>query len=61
MENHQKQDLKITLVTLQVTIRNIDLFQNDCIEQCKEIENVKENIENCIMLIEGVLNGSPKK
>jgi len=61
MENQQKQDLKIALVELQVTIRNIDLIQNDSVDQCKELEGVKENIQNSIMLIEGVLNGSLKK
>ena len=55
MENHQKQDLKIALATLKITIQNIDLFQNDSVDQCKEQDGVKENIENAVMLIEGVL------
>jgi len=61
MENHQKQDLKIALATLKITIQNIDLFQNDSVDQCKEQDDVKENIENAVMLIEGVLNEDLKK
>ncbi len=61
MENHQKQDLKIALATLKITIQNIDLFQNDSVDQCKEQDDVKENIENAVMLIEGVLNEGLKK
>ena len=61
MENHQKQDLKIALATLKLTIQNIELFQNDSIQQHKDQTDAKENVENAIMLIERVLTEDLKK
>ncbi len=50
-----EQDLKIALLELQVSIRDIDLIQNDSIEQSKKLDGVKENITNAIILIQGIL------
>jgi len=61
MENHQKQDLKIALTTLKLTIQNIVLFQNDSVEQRKDQTDAKENVSNAIMLIERVLTEDLKK
>ncbi len=55
MEDNQKQDLEIALLELQATIQNIDLIQNDSVDQCKELDGVKENIQNAIVLIQGTL------
>jgi len=55
MEDNQKQDLEIAILELQATIQNIDLIQNDSVDQCKELDGVKENIQNAIVLIQGTL------
>jgi len=55
MEDNQKQDLEIAILELQATIQKIDLIQNDSVDQCKELDGVKENIQNAIVLIQGTL------
>ncbi len=61
MESQQIQELEIALRILQLTIQNIDLIQNDSVDQCKELDGAKENIQNAIMLIQGILKGSLTK
>jgi len=61
MESQQIQELEIALRILQLTIQNIDLIQNNSVDQFKELDGAKENIQNAIMLIQGILKGSLTK
>ena len=61
MEYHQEQDLKVVLVQLKVSIQYIDLFQNDLVYRYNELDHVKENIQNNIMLIQRILKDGLKK
>jgi hypothetical protein len=61
MEYHQEQDLKVVLVQLKISIQYIDLFQNDLIDRYNELDHVKENIQNNIMLIQRILKDGLKK
>ena len=61
MEYHQEQDLKVVLVQLKVSIQYIDLFQNDLVNRYNELDHVKENIQNKIMLIQRILRDGLKK
>ena len=61
MEYHQEQDLKVVLVQLKISIQYIDLFQNDLIDRYYELDHVKENIQNNIMLIQRILKDGLKK
>ena len=61
MEYHQEQDLKIILVQLKVSIQYIDLFQNDLVNRSEELDHIKENIQNNIIVIHRILNDGLKK
>ena len=61
MEYHQEQDLRVVLVQLKVSIQYIDLFQHDLVHRYNELEHVKENIQNNIMLIQRILKDGLKK
>jgi hypothetical protein len=61
MEYHQEQDLKVVLVQLKISIQYIDLFQNDLVCRYNELDHVKENIQNNIMLIQRILKDGLKK
>jgi len=61
MEYNQEQDLKVVLVQLKVSIQYIDLFQNDLVYRYNELDHVKENIQNNIMLIQRILKDGLKK
>jgi hypothetical protein len=61
MEYHQEQDLKVVLVQLKISIQYIDLFQNDLVYRYEELDHVKENIQNNIMLIQRILKDGLKK
>ena len=61
MEYHQEQNLKVVLVQLKISIQYIDLFQNDLIDRYYELDHVKENIQNNIMLIQRILKDGLKK
>ena len=51
METHLEQNLKGALIQLKVTIHDIDRIQNDSVDQCDELDCIKENVQNAILLI----------
>ena len=46
-----ESNLKNALVQLRVAIYEIDLFQNNTIDQCDELDCIRENVENAILSI----------
>ena len=61
MEYHQDENLKIVLVQLKISTQYIDLFQNDLVHRYEKLDHIKENIQNNIMLIQGILKDGLKK
>ena len=61
MEYHQEQDLRRVLIQLKSSIQYIDLFQNDQVNRYEELDHVKENIQNHIMLIQKILKDGLNK
>ena len=61
MEYHQEQDLKIILVQLKVSIQYIERGQNDLVNRSEELDHIKENIQNNIIVIHRILNDGLKK
>ncbi len=61
MKNCQERALKVGLSELKVNVRDIDLLQNESVVKCTELDLIKENTKNTIMLIEEVLKVDLKK
>ncbi len=61
MKNCQERALKVGLSELKVNVRDIDLLQNESVVKCTELDWIKENTKNTIMLIEEVLKVDLKK
>ncbi len=61
MEYHQDENLKIVLVQLKISTQYIDLFQNDLVHLYEKLDHIKENIQNNIMSIQGILKDGLKK
>ena len=46
-----ESNLKNALAQLRVAIHDIDLFQNNSLEQCNELDCIRENVSNAILSI----------
>ena len=51
MDTTEELNLKNALAQLRVAIHDIDLFQNNTIDQCDELDCIKENVTNAILSI----------
>ena len=44
-----ESNLKNSLAQLRVAIHDIDLFQNSSVDQCNELDCIRENVTNAIL------------
>ncbi len=51
MSYPQESNLKNALAQLRVSIQEIDLILNNSVEQCNDLDCIKENITNAILFI----------
>jgi len=51
MNTLQESNMRNALVQLIVSIQEIDLILNNSVEQCDELDCIKENIRNAILFI----------
>ena len=55
MDTTEEPNLKNALAQLRVAIHDIDLFQNNTIDQCDELDCIRENVANAILSIKDSL------
>ena len=51
MENSQDCNLKNALTHLKLCIHELDYVRNDIVEHVDELDEIKENLQNSILLI----------
>ncbi len=51
MSYTQESNLKNALAQLRVSLQEIDLILNNSVEQCDDLDCIKENITNAILFI----------
>jgi len=51
MDTTKEPNLNNALAQLRVAIHDIDLFQNNTLDQCDELDCIRENVANAILSI----------